>query len=198
MSEISNRHYSCSRASRGIFSGIRAYVELRARLDAAKENASTAKQAGAAIPIQQAPSAQVAIRQERPGAGPSKPERGLLVPLLIGVIVVMGLAAGAAYWFLRPAPAVPMGVLELNATPFAEVVSVTSEKGKVIPLPAGDHWTPLRLDDIPAGIYAVSFKGADGSTQSQQCDVAQSAQVCSIELKPIDDTAIEEIIGGAK
>jgi serine/threonine-protein kinase len=172
--------------------------ELRARLDAAKENAGAAKQAGADIPIQQSPSPQVAIGQEKSSLGPSKPKRGLLVPLLIGVIVVILLAAGAVYWFLRPAPAVPMGVLELNATPFAEVVSVTSEKGKAIPLPAGDHWTPLRLDNIPAGRYAVGFKGPDGTTRTQQCDVAQTAQVCDIEFKPIDDTAIQEIIGGAK
>jgi serine/threonine-protein kinase len=172
--------------------------ELRARLEAAKVNASAAQQAGAAIPIQQAPIAQVAIRQEMPGPGPSKPKRGLLVPLLIAVIVVIVLAGGAAYWFLRPAPAAPMGVLELNATPFAEVVSVTSDKGKAIPLPAGDHWTPLRLDEIPVGRYTVGFKGPDGTTRTQQCDVAQTAQVCDIEFTPIDDTAIQEIMGGAK
>jgi len=28
--------------------------------------------------------------------------------------------------------------------------------------------------------------------------VAQSEQVCNIELKPVDDTAIEEIMRGAK
>ena len=173
-------------------------LELRTRLDTAKENASTAKLVGAPIPIQQAPRTQVTIPQEQLGPGTSKPKRGLLAPLLIVAIVVIGFAAGAAYWFLHPAPAVPMGVLELNATPFAEVVSVTSEQGKVITLPAGDLWTPLRLDEIPAGRYSVTFKGADGSAQSQQCDVAQSAQVCNIELKPIDDKAIEEIIGGAK
>jgi hypothetical protein len=91
-----------------------------------------------------------------------------------------------------------MGVLELNATPFAAVVSVTSDKGKVIPLPAGDHWTPLRLDEIPTGRYTVGFKGPDGASRTQQCDVAQTAQVCSIEFKPIDDTVIQDIIGGAK
>jgi serine/threonine-protein kinase len=91
-----------------------------------------------------------------------------------------------------------MGVLEFNAVPFAEVVSVTSATGKAIPLPAGDHWTPLRLDNIPPGTYFVNFKGADGSTQRQPCDVAQFEQVCSIELKPIDDETINEIIGGAK
>jgi serine/threonine-protein kinase len=128
-----------------------------------------------------------------------KKSGGALVPLLAGIVVLLLCAAGAGYWFfLRPAPVVPMGVLQLNATPFAEVMGVTSDKGKAIPLPDGDHWTPLRLDDIPIGKYNVDFKGADGSTQSQQCDVEQSTQVCSVELKPIDDNAIEQIIGGAK
>jgi eukaryotic-like serine/threonine-protein kinase len=89
-------------------------------------------------------------------------------------------------------------VLQLNATPYAEVVSVTSDKGKAIPLPAGDHWTPLRIDEIPAGQYSVVFKGPDGSTQSQQCTVDSTPQICSIEMKPIDDSAIDGIIGGAK
>jgi len=44
----------------------------------------------------------------------------------------------------------------------------------------------------------VSFKGADGTTQTQQCYVAQSDQVCEIEIKPIDDQVIEQIIGGEK
>ena len=134
--------------------------ELRARLDAAKENEGKAKQAGAAIPMQEAPSTQVTIRQDKPRSEPVKARRSSRVPLLIGCIVMVVLgAAGAAFWFLRPAPAAPMGVLELNAIPFAEVVSVTSDKGKAIPLPAGDHWTPLRLDEIPAGRYDVSLQG---------------------------------------
>ena len=140
------------------------------------------------------------VAKKKGGAG--------LALLFVGLAVVLIAAGGAGYWwwFMRPAPAVPMGVLNLNATPYAEVVSVTSEKGKAIPLPAGDHWTPLRLDGIPAGRYTVAFRGADGSMQSQQCDVGgaavlpadQAAQVCSVELKPIDDHAIEEIVGGAK
>jgi eukaryotic-like serine/threonine-protein kinase len=118
--------------------------------------------------------------------------------LFIGIAVVLLGAAGAAFWFLRPAPAVPMGALEINATPFAEIESITSEKGAAVPLPAGDHWTPMRLDTIPLGKYTVSLKGADGGTQSLQCEVAQTTQVCSVEMKPLDDNAIEEIIGGAK
>jgi serine/threonine protein kinase len=117
---------------------------------------------------------------------------GLIVLVLVG-------AAGTGYWFfLRPAPAVPLGALELNATPYAEVVSVTSVKGAAIPLPAGDHWTPMRLDGIPAGKYTVSFKGADGSRQAEQCEAAQTALVCNMVMKAIDHDSIEEIIGGAK
>jgi serine/threonine-protein kinase len=178
--------------------------ELRARLDAAKQQERLAKEqervtkeTGNVVPQKQG---MTAVEPAKAAAVPPAARSRFPWALSIGAVVVVLLgAAGAGYWFfLRPAPAVPMGVLELNATPFAEVVSVTSDKGKAIPLPAGDHWTPLRLDQIPDGRYDVSFKGSDGSTQSQQCDVAQSPQVCNIELKPIDDTAIEKIIGGAK
>jgi serine/threonine-protein kinase len=150
-------------------------------------------------PVQAAP--QQTMQVQAPVA-PAKVKSGkspvlMIVVIVLALLVVAG--AGAAYWFfLRPAPAVPMGVLELNATPYAEVVSVTSDKGKALPLPTEDHWTPLRLDDVPTGSYAVVLKGPDGSTQSQQCDVVQSTQVCTVELKPIDDNAVEEIIGGAK
>jgi hypothetical protein len=125
----------------------------------------------------------------------TKSSRGLLFAVL-GVVILA--AAGAAYWFLRPAPVGPLSALEINATPYAQVVSVTSDQGKVISLPAGDNWTPLRLDDLPLGKYTVGFKSADGSTLQQQCDVAQTLQVCTIELQPIDDNAIDQIIGGAK
>jgi serine/threonine-protein kinase len=156
------------------------------------------EQPPAFIPVQQPPAYVPVPRPVVPFAAKKKGGAGLAI-LFVGLAVLLIAAAGAGYWFfLRPAPAVPVGILQLNAVPYAEVVSITSEKGKVLPLPAGDHWTPVRLDAIPAGKYTVAFKGADGSTQSQQCDAEQTVQVCSIELKPIDDQAIEEIVGGAK
>jgi serine/threonine-protein kinase len=143
------------------------------------------------IAAQQPAAAQVAAKK--------KSGAGLALVLVLLTVVLIGAAGGGYWWWsMRPAPVVPMGVLELNATPYAEVLSVIPENGKALPLPAGDHWTPLRLDGIPAGKYTVAFKGPDGSTQSQQCSADQSAQVCSIELKPIDDHAIDEIVGGAK
>jgi serine/threonine-protein kinase len=142
----------------------------------------------------------VAAQAAFPPAVPAPVKRGSMMPLLIvGVVVVVLAAAGAAYWFLRPVPApAAMGILELNATPFAQVVSVTSEKGAAVALPPGDHWTPLRLEQVPVGKYTVQLKAADGATQSQPCDVVEAGQVCTIEMKPIDDAAIEQIVGGAK
>lgn len=202
--------------------------ELRARLEAGRAGVETTKSQPAAEPLRAptavvesvAPAVQatawtpVAAAAPAPPqvqapavakppaavAQPIKPKSGFPWGLVIGlVVVVLIAAAGAGYWFfLRPAPAVPLGALELNATPFAEVVSVTSEKGNTIPLPAGDRWTPLRLDGIPVGKYAVSFKGPDGTTQGEQCEATQSAQVCNMVFKPIDHDSIEEIIGGAK
>lgn len=132
-------------------------------------------------------------------AAAAKQSGGSKAPLFAIIAVVLLAAAGGGYWFfLRPAPMVALGVLELNATPYAEVVGVTSDKGKAIALPTGDRWTPLRIDDIPIGKYSVDFKGPDGSTQKQECDVEQLAQLCSVELRPIDDSAIEQIVGGAK
>jgi eukaryotic-like serine/threonine-protein kinase len=180
--------------------------ELSATLNAANERKHSVTEAiDSASAAQQVPAkpaeafvASPAVARPTPAA--AKAKSGFPLGLLLGVIVVIVLAAaGAGYWFfLRPAPVLPMGTLELNAIPFAEVVSVNSDKGKAVALPAGDHWTPLRLDDVPAGNYTVTFKGNDGATKQQQCSAAQSVQICFIELKPIDDNAIDQIVGGAK
>jgi serine/threonine-protein kinase len=164
------------------------------------------KEAGKPSPKKKAPDQPPPAKQAIPVtpipavAVAEKSKSGSLVAILLAVIAVILIAgAGAGYWFfMRPAAVVPLGALELNASPYAEVINITSDKGKVVSLPAGDHWTPLRLDDLPAGNYTVTFKGADGATKQQQCIAAQSVQVCSIELKPIDDNTIDQIIGGAK
>jgi serine/threonine-protein kinase len=153
---------------------------------------SVAKEAGTAPPKAQVKAAAV------PAQAKSGSSHGFLIAVI--AVLVLGAAGAGGYWVWshRSAPAPVMGTLELNATPYAEVVGVTSEKGTAIALPAGDRWTPMRLDQIPAGRYSVDFKGPDGAAQKQQCDVTQSEQVCSIELKPIDDQAIDQIIGGSK
>jgi len=145
-------------------------------------------------PVQAYPPASVPVAPPKAKSG-----SGIVVVVVVILVVLLAAGGGAAYWFfLRPAPVVAGGVLQLNATPYAEVVSITSDKDKAIALPAGDHWTPLRIDEIPVGQYSVTFKGPDGNTQSQSCTVDSTPQICSIEMKPIDDSAIDGIIGGAK
>jgi hypothetical protein len=130
----------------------------------------------------------------------TRAKSGSSMGLVIAIAVVVLLAAGGAGWwfFMRPAPAAPAAALEISASPFGEVVSITSDKGKAIPLPEGDHNTPMRLDNIAAGSYAVVVKGADGNTQTQSCDAGPTPQICNIPLLAIDDGALDEIVGGAK
>jgi serine/threonine-protein kinase len=161
------------------------------------------KEAGKAPPKKQVASAQTPTTQASAVAVAPKAKSGAGKAILVVVIVVLVLALGAGgagyWWFFMRTPAVgPVGILELNATPYAEVVTVTSDTGKLVPLPTGDHWTPYRLDDVPLGKYTVAFKGPDGNTQQQECDVAQTVQVCTVEMKPIDDTAVDQIVGGSK
>ena len=169
------------------------------RLAKEAEKASTKKQAKP--PIQQAQVAAQPSMSPSPAVAPEvKAKSGFPWGVVIGVLVVVLLAAGgAAYWFFfRPAPAAPLGIIEVNATPFGEVVSITSDKGQAIPLPDGDRSTPMRLDAIQPGTYTVVVKGVDGNTQSQSCNASQTPQVCNIPLQPIDDNAIDQILGGAK
>ncbi|HEY4358178.1 MAG TPA: protein kinase [Acidobacteriaceae bacterium] len=119
--------------------------------------------------------------------------------LIISIAVVLVAVIGAAVLFLRPKPAMNMGALQLNATPFAEIVSIIPADGKAVHLPAGDHQTPMRID-VPEGQYAVTFKGADGTTQKADCKVVANSEgnVCTAEIVPLTDADIETIVSGGK
>ncbi len=121
--------------------------------------------------------------------------------LIVGIAVVVLIAAGIGYWFLsrpKPVPPAPVGMLQITATPFAEVVSITSEQGTAVALPAGAA-TPLRLDGLAAGRYSVVVKGPDGAVQPpQSCVVGEQAAPCTFALKPIGDAELDEIVGAAK
>jgi serine/threonine-protein kinase len=143
--------------------------------------------------------ASIAVASIPAAVQPAKVRAGSPKGLLIGVLVVVLLGGGgAAYWFLRPAPAAPAAALEIAASPFGEVVSVTSDKGAAVSLPAGDHWTPMRLEGLTPGAYSVVVKGSDGNTQTQSCTASQTPQVCAITLQPIEDKTLDEIVGGSK
>jgi eukaryotic-like serine/threonine-protein kinase len=82
-----------------------------------------------------------------------------------------------------PTPVTSMPTdLEINASPWAKVVSIQDEAGNSIALPDGDHTTPLRLEEIDSGKYKVTFAGADGKQQTVQCNVSAGEHLCAADL----------------
>jgi hypothetical protein len=60
---------------------------------------------------------------------------------------------------------VQSGGLVINALPWAVVLEVVDEEGKVLDLPS-DHHTPMFLD-LPAGSYSVSLRPPEGGPPVQ-------------------------------
>lgn len=78
---------------------------------------------------------------------------------------------------------VPEFDLEIDASPWATVVSVADASGKTLPLPPGDETTPLRIDGVKAGTYQVNIKGAEeGQQKTVRCVVTQQQHLCTVDL----------------
>jgi serine/threonine-protein kinase len=91
--------------------------------------------------------------------------------------VVVGAPASA------PAASVAISTdLEINASPWAKVVSVQDRSGKSIALPGRDSTTPLRLDAVDSGIYEVTLAGPDNRQQTVECSVSSSKHLCSADM----------------
>ncbi len=121
--------------------------------------------------------------------------------LIAGIAAMLLVVAALLFITLRgnhaPAGAAPASFLQLNASPFAEVVSITGSKGQLVPLPPGDHTTPLRVDNVPEGSYTVVFKGTDGSTKRITCDMSQD-HLCRADTTDTTDPPMNEILAGQK
>ncbi|MEO6801990.1 MAG: protein kinase [Granulicella sp.] len=125
--------------------------------------------------------------------------KGPSTALIAGIGVVLLIVVGVLFYVLHSRSSqvavAPATYMQLNAAPFAEVVSITSGKGQLVTLPAGDHTTPLRIDSVPQDSYTVVFKGPDGSTKQQHCDLAVD-HLCTATFTAIGDSQIDEILAG--
>jgi serine/threonine protein kinase len=92
-----------------------------------------------------------------------------------------------------PAPAGAPTDLEINASPWAKVVSVHDKAGKSIALPDGDQTTPLRLEGLSSGTYQVTFAAADGNQQTVECNVSSGEHLCTANMGSPD---IEQVLMG--
>jgi serine/threonine protein kinase len=118
--------------------------------------------------------------------------------MIISIAVALVVVIIAAVFILKPKSTVPTTHMQLNASPYAEVVSITSSDGAAIKLPEGDHNTPMRLEAVPQGSYQVVFRGPAGASQTAACTIGDENHLCSIELQPLTDTDIEAIVAGGK
>ncbi|HTF70725.1 MAG TPA: hypothetical protein VK638_49450, partial [Edaphobacter sp.] len=139
-------------------------------------------------------------------------ERGKVRLYAMGVTMAVALLAIGKIvypWHGTPAQAKPVVVsapafapaastaistdLEINASPWARVVSVQDKSGKSIALPGKNSTTPLRLNAVEGGVYEVTLAGPDNKQQTVTCRVSSSEHLCSAEM---GSPNVEQVLKG--
>ena len=123
------------------------------------------------------------------------------VALVVALCVVGGILLTRRHHTTPAAPtaappaavAVAKTYLEVNASPWATVLKIQNSAGKSVDLPGSDRSTPLRLDGVPAGTYAVTLKGADDQVKVIQCAVSADQHLCTADLGTPD---IQQVLTG--
>ena len=130
--------------------------------------------------------------------------KGPSMGIVAAVVAVLLIVAGVLIYKVvsgsgGKGAAPPSTYLQLNASPFAEVMSVKGSKGDNVPLPAGDHMTPLRIEGVPEGSYTVAFKTPDGTGATATCDLkVDGDHLCVAPSADLTDTQIDQILAGQK
>jgi serine/threonine-protein kinase len=142
------------------------------------------------------------LRAKHPASTSSIPaKRGRVGLYAMGVTIAAALlAVGKVSHLWHGTPALPKPVvvgapasapaasaaiatdLEINASPWAKVVSVQDKTGKSIVLPDKDSTTPLRLDAVVSGIYEVTLAGPDNKQQTVECSVSSGKHLCCADM----------------
>jgi serine/threonine-protein kinase len=85
--------------------------------------------------------------------------------------------------------------MEINASPWARVVSVQDKTGMRVVLPDGDSTTPLRLDAVASGTYKVTLRGPDDKQQTVECRVSASEHLCSAD---VGSPSVKQVLRGER
>jgi eukaryotic-like serine/threonine-protein kinase len=93
------------------------------------------------------------------------------------------------------APSVISTEMEINASPWAKVVSVQERSGKNVTLPDGDTTTPLRLEAVDSGVYEVTVAGPNNEQKTVECNVSPGEHLCSIDIGSI---TVEKALTGER
>ena len=84
--------------------------------------------------------------------------------------------------------------MEINASPWAKVLSVQDEAGKEITLPDGDQSTPLRLEGLKPGRYKVTLADPGGEQKTVDCSLSTADHLCTTDTGTPDPE--QALIGG--
>lgn len=96
---------------------------------------------------------------------------------------------------VKPAAVVERTDMEINASPWANVLRVQDEAGTEIALPDVDRSTPLRLNGLKAGKYKVIFADAEGQQKTVECNLSTVDHLCTTDMGIAD---IQQMLTGAR
>ncbi len=116
------------------------------------------------------------------------------------VAVLTSVAGGAALLDVsrRDEPASPVALphsvaltyLDVNASPWAEVIHIKDAAGKDIRISSEDRMTPLHLEGVAPGQYLVTLADASGSRHEVPCAVSVQQHLCDFALSDPDVPAL--------
>ncbi|WP_446743449.1 protein kinase domain-containing protein [Silvibacterium acidisoli] len=92
---------------------------------------------------------------------------------------------------VAPAPRVDF---EIDASPWATVVSIADAKGQMVPLPSADAPTPLRMEGVKTGVYTVNLRSEfNHQEKAVQCSVTEQQHLCTADLGTPD---VQTLVNG--
>ena len=90
----------------------------------------------------------------------------------------------------KVAPAVSLVDVEINASPWAKVLSVNDAAGNAVTMPTGEQTTPLRIEGVKPGSYKVLLQRQDGQQQTADCTITAENHLCTASLQTLDTTQL--------
>ncbi len=146
----------------------------------ASRPATGAGAAAAAAPARASAQTSAPLSHPAPYVEPEQPKSKLVLVVVAAVVLIAGAIGG--YIALKPKTNTSPGTtsttkgesgaaltgaasLQVNATPYGKIKSVTDANGKAVDIADAD--TPLTIENIAAGTYDVVVVGPDGTTEQK-------------------------------
>lgn len=136
----------------------------------------------------------------------SRPRYAVFVTMAIALSAGIGIVVAHRRAAVHPAPTGIQAVsqapnptpvksdLEINAIPWARVMEIHDNHGRLVQVPNEDRTTPLRLEGLEEGKYTVILAGSRNQIQTVECDLTAINHLCTAQMGTLD---ISQILKGA-